>query len=413
MSFELFLKDLESLALKESKDFLPKKVIIERSRVYGIKDLRTILNENNKVSHGKYRVPTDAFQISQCVDLYNSLAGRRRSNISFDVDQVNESETKNESPLTEVEDSGEDLGFVYTPKLNNDYVKWGYFSDIKEIIGSNSFYPFFVYGDSGNGKTFMIEQACATAQRMLVRVNITEETDEDDLIGGYRLVNGDTVWQDGPVVSAMKKGAVVLLDEIDRGTDKLMCIQAILEGGSFIIKKTGEVVHPVEGFNIAATANSQGRGSLDAKYNARVLDDAFLERFVETFSQPFPTERVEIKILIAALRRYGGDFLKNADKAMVDKMLTDLTGWAAELRSSYEKGVIDSVISTRRLVFIIRAFMIYGDLNRAMSGCVSRFDKVTASAMIDLFKIKFPNKILKSSFVADTTAKDPSDTNFS
>ena len=191
---------------------------------------------------------------------------------------------------------------IEVPKKDKSYVAWGFSRDVKQIIDSLAFYPIFISGLSGNGKTMMVEQAAAMAKRKYVRVNITEETDEDDLIGGFRLVNGETVWCDGPIPQAMKQGAVCLIDEIDRGSNKLMCLRAVLEGKPLYIKKTGAVVHPAEGFNVIATANTKGRGSEDGRFTgARILDEAFLERFIATLEQPYPSTAVEKKIILNAM----------------------------------------------------------------------------------------------------------------
>jgi MoxR-like ATPase len=266
---------------------------------------------------------------------------------------------------------------IEVPQKDSMYVSWGFFRDIKQIIDSNAFYPVFISGLSGNGKTMMVEQACAQAKRKYVRVNITEETDEDDLIGGFRLVNGETVWCDGPVPQAMKQGAICLIDEIDRGSNKLMCLQAVLEGKPLYIKKTGAVVNPEIGFNVIATANTKGRGSEDGRFTgARILDEAFLERFVATIEQPYPSIAVEKKIILNAMEAYGkldGEFADN------------LTTWADIIRQTYKDGGVDDLISTRRLVHIARTYGIFADRAKAIDLCISRFDEDTRVAFLDLY----------------------------
>lgn len=266
---------------------------------------------------------------------------------------------------------------IEVPQKDSMYVSWGFFRDIKQIIDSNAFYPVFISGLSGNGKTMMVEQACAQAKRKYVRVNITEETDEDDLIGGFRLVNGETVWCDGPVPQAMKQGAICLIDEIDRGSNKLMCLQAVLEGKPLYIKKTGAVVNPEVGFNVIATANTKGRGSEDGRFTgARILDEAFLERFVATIEQPYPSIAVEKKIILNAMEAYGkldGEFADN------------LTTWADIIRQTYKDGGVDDLISTRRLVHIARTYGIFADRAKAIDLCISRFDEDTRVAFLDLY----------------------------
>lgn len=266
---------------------------------------------------------------------------------------------------------------IEVPEKDKSYVSWGYFRDVKQIIEANTFYPLFIAGLSGNGKTMMVEQACAETKRKYVRVNITEETDEDDLIGGFRLVNGETVWCDGPIPQAMKQGAICLIDEIDRGSNKLMCLQAVLEGKPLYIKKTGAVVNPAKGFNILATANTKGRGSEDGRFTgARILDEAFLERFVATLDQPYPSTAVEKKIILNAMDLYG-----NFDGEFADNLVT----WADIIRKTYEDGGVDDLISTRRLVHIARTFGIFGDRKKAIELCISRFDEDTRVAFLDLY----------------------------
>jgi MoxR-like ATPase len=266
---------------------------------------------------------------------------------------------------------------IDVPAKDTTYVPWGFFRDVKQIVESNVFFPVFIAGLSGNGKTMMVEQACAQLKRKYVRVNITEETDEDDLIGGFRLINGETVWCDGPIPQAMKQGAICLIDEIDRGSNKLMCLQAILEGKPLYIKKTGAVVKPEFGFNVIATANTKGRGSEDGRFTgARILDEAFLERFVATMEQPYPTIAVEKKIVLNAMEAYG-----KLDGEFADNLVT----WADIIRQTYKDGGVDDLISTRRLVHIARSYGIFADRVRAIELCISRFDEDTRVAFLDLY----------------------------
>jgi MoxR-like ATPase len=266
---------------------------------------------------------------------------------------------------------------IEIPKRDSTYVSWGFFKDIKLIISSGKFFPVFISGLSGNGKTMMVEQACAVTKSKYVRVNITEETDEDDLIGGFRLIDGETVWCDGPIPQAMKQGAICLIDEIDRGSNKLMCLQAVLEGKPLFIKKTGEVVKPAAGFNVLATANTKGRGSDDGRFTgARILDEAFLERFIATLEQPYPSTAIEKKIIINAMEESGeldGDFAEN------------LVTWAEIIRKTYEDGGIEDLISTRRLVHIAKTYAIFKDRSQAIRLCISRFDEDTRQAFLDLY----------------------------
>jgi len=252
-----------------------------------------------------------------------------------------------------------------------DYVPFGFFKDMKNIISSKQFYPVFITGLSGNGKTLMVEQVCAELGRECIRVNISVETDESDLLGGPTLVNGNVVNRDGPVLVAMKRGAVLLIDEVDRGSNKLMCLQGIMEGKPHYNKKSGEMVYPKDGFNIIATANTKGRGSDEGKYLSQILDDAFLERFPITVEQEFPDAKTEKKILTPLI----------ADKDFVE----NLCQWADVVRKSYEEGATDEIISTRRLVHIAKAFTIFKDKMKAITLCVNRFDEETKMAFLDLY----------------------------
>ena len=266
---------------------------------------------------------------------------------------------------------------VYIPSADPTFVKWGYFADVLKIVKSNMFYPMYVAGLSGNGKTMMIEQACANAKREYVRVQITPETDEDDLIGGFRLLDGETVFAKGPVIKAMEAGAILLIDEIDRGSNKLMCLQGVLEGKPVLIKKTGEVIQPAPGFNVIATANTKGRGSDDGKFmGAQILDEAFLERVAITIEQEYPSAAQEKKIVLN----------KMAVQDCVDvEFAENLVTWADVIRKTFYEGAIDELVSTRRLEHIVKAFAMFNDRLKAIQLCVNRFDTDTKTAFIDLY----------------------------
>lgn len=265
----------------------------------------------------------------------------------------------------------------YVPSKLKTYVKWGHAKDITQIIASRMFYPVYVTGLSGNGKTIMIEQACADLNREYIRVQITPETDEDDLIGGFRLVNGETVFAKGPVIKAMEAGAILLVDEIDRGSNKLMALQGVLEGKPVMIKKTGEVIIPANGFNIIATANTKGKGSEDGKFiAATIIDEAFLERFTITMEQPYPNQSVEKKIVMKHMELFG---------EVSDEFAELLTKWSQAIRKTYEDGGVDELISTRRLCHIVQTFSIFKNRKKAVELCVSRFDDDTRTAFVDLY----------------------------
>ena len=259
------------------------------------------------------------------------------------------------------------------PQKDSSFVPFGNFTDLKKILGSGIFYPVFITGMSGNGKTFSVEQACALLNKELIRVNITIETDEDDLIGGFRLVDGNTVWHNGPVIEALERGAVLLLDEVDLASNKIMCLQSILEGKGVFLKKTGRYVNPVPGFTVVATANTKGKGSDDGRFiGTNVLNEAFLERFALTFEQQYPTPAIESKIL--------GKICDD------DEFVSRLVDWADIIRKTFNDGGIDEIISTRRLVHIISAFKIFGKRMKAIESCVNRFDDETKESFLSLYE---------------------------
>jgi hypothetical protein len=263
------------------------------------------------------------------------------------------------------------------PDKDDTFVKFGNFNDVKKIIQSRLFYPTFITGLSGNGKTFSVEQACSQLKREMIRVNITIETDEDDLIGGFRLVNGETAWHNGPVIEALERGAILLLDEIDLASNKILCLQSVLEGKGVFLKKIGRFVKPAAGFNVIATANTKGKGSDDGRFiGTNVLNEAFLERFPVTFEQSYPAVATEVKILQSVASQLGvndDDFCKR------------LADWGDIIRKTFYDGGIDEIISTRRLVHIIRAYSIFQDKAKAIQVCVNRFDDETKTAFLELY----------------------------
>ena len=260
---------------------------------------------------------------------------------------------------------------VIPTKMDN-YVPFGHFKDLKSILKSGVFFPVFITGLSGNGKTLMVEQICASLKKELFRVNITIETDEDDLIGGFRLIDGSTVWHNGPVVEALERGAILLLDEIDLASNKILCLQSVLEGKGVFLKKIGKYVRPAAGFNVIATANTKGKGSDDGRFvGTNVLNEAFLERFPVTFEQEYPTATVETKILLA----------NGCDKEFTELLVK----WAGIIRKTFYDGGVDEVVTTRRLVHIAKAFAIFGNRLTAVTNCISRFDEDTKQSFLDLY----------------------------
>ena len=295
--------------------------------------------------------------------------------------KATENEQLMEAP---VEDKKTEAAYVVSslvgnivPKKDPIFVSFGNYPDVKQIIKSNQFYPVFITGLSGNGKTMGVTQACAELKKELIRVNITIETDEDDLLGGYRLKDGQTVWQNGPVIEAMERGAVLLLDEVDLASNKIMCLQPILEGSGVFVKKINKFVKPKDGFNVIATANTKGQGSEDGKFiGTNVLNEAFLERFPITFEQSYPTMKIEKKILTNTLKAAG-----KTDDKFIDK----LTTWADVIRKTYFDGGVDEIISTRRLVHITQAFAIFDNKMKAIQMCTNRFDDDTKNSFVELY----------------------------
>ena len=304
--------------------------------------------------------------------LENFKVGRGKWNLEITQQKVEEIERTFQSPAV-LPSTPQNL----IPDKDDTFVKFGNFNDIKKIIQSRIFYPAFITGLSGNGKTLSVEQACSQLKRELIRVNITVETDEDDLIGGFRLVNGETAWHNGPVIEALERGAILLLDEIDLASNKILCLQSVLEGKGVFLKKIGRFVKPTAGFNVIATANTKGKGSEDGRFiGTNVLNEAFLERFPVTFEQSYPAPVTEQKILEGVALDLGvedRDFCKR------------LVDWADVIRKTFYDGGIEEIISTRRLVHIIRAYSIFGDKAKAIQVCINRFDDETKTAFLELY----------------------------
>jgi hypothetical protein len=299
--------------------------------------------------------------------------GRGKWNLEITQDKVEEIERSFQS-VAVLPEHHQNL----IPDKDDTFVKFGNFADIKRIIQSRLFYPTFITGLSGNGKTFSVEQACAQLKREMIRVNVTIETDEDDLIGGFRLVNGETAWHNGPVIEALERGAILLLDEIDLASNKILCLQSVLEGKGVFLKKIGRFVKPASGFNVIATANTKGKGSDDGRFiGTNVLNEAFLERFPVTFEQPYPASSVEIRILQGIAATLG--------LTEIDDFCKRLCDWGDIIRKTFYDGGIEEIISTRRLVHIVRAYSIFQDKAKAIQVCVNRFDDETKTAFLELY----------------------------
>jgi MoxR-like ATPase len=286
------------------------------------------------------------------------------------------------------------------PSKFEGFVSWGNFSLIEKVVKSGMFYPMFITGLSGNGKTLMVEQVCAKLKKELIRVNITIETDEDDLLGGFRLVNGETKFMPGPVIEAMERGCTLLLDECDLGSNKLLCLQPVLEGKGVYLKKINKWVTPKDGFNVIATANTKGKGSDDGRFiGTNILNEAFLERFAVTMEQPYASAAIEKKIVLGSMQKYGA-----VDTDFADNLIT----WAEVIRKTFFDGGVDEVISTRRLDHIVKAFAIFGDKMQSIELCVARFDEDTKASFLDLYT-KIDAGVLTSE---DTATEDTEEVAF-
>ena len=351
--------------VKHAKKLFPNKVeltladLVLANKEFGHKYEPQWLtkNKNLKVDRGLFRLP----------------------NIDDKVEEtkVSKTETVKENKVNEAAYIVSSLTGDIVPKKDSVFVSFGSYPDLKSIVKSRMFYPVFITGLSGNGKTMGVTQACAENRREMIRVNVTIETDEDDLLGGYRLREGQTVWQNGPVIEAMERGAILLLDEIDLASNKIMCLQPILEGSGIFVKKINKFVKPADGFNVIATANTKGQGSEDGKFiGTNVLNEAFLERFPITFEQKYPSVKIEEKILIKTLERSG-----KKDKDFCKKLVT----WADVIRKTFFDGGVDEIISTRRLVHIVQAFTIFKDKIKAIEVCTNRFDEDTKNSFVELY----------------------------
>lgn len=351
----------------------------------------------NKYGNGKFEIP----EMSVFEDYINSLAvpkekGVKKVKMSKKTKGVKKTEVveKNET----VDESKE---VSYVPATDSNYVRWGDYKTVEQLIKSKSFYPIFITGLSGNGKTMMVEQACARNNREMYRVNITCRTDEDDLLGGFRLVDGQTIWFDGPVVKAMKTGAILLLDEIDLASDDIMCLQPILEGKGVFIKKINKFIKPSEGFQVFATANTKGQGDEHGKFvGTGFLNEAFLERFPVTIEQSYPKSSVETKIL----KRFWESLnVKTPDDIEdIDVLIGQLINWANITRNSFNENVLTDLITTRRLIFIMKAYSIFSNIQKAIDLNLNRFDYVTKMSFKDLFK--------KVSDISDDESNDEKET---
>ncbi len=357
---------VEALFAKYGKTELTRSEINSYIDDNGLKNPGWLKSDKYKIGRGVYTLPVDGNDVSPVV---KEVKQKSKVETAESVDTVNKAAMIISSLTGNI-----------VPTKDDVFVPWGHFKDIKSIVSSKQFYPIFITGLSGNGKTMNVQQACAQTKRECIRVNMTIETDEDDLLGGYRLQDGQTVWQNGPVIEAMERGALLLLDEIDLASNKIMCLQPILEGNGVFLKKINKFVQPANGFNVIATANTKGQGSDDGKFiGTNVLNEAFLERFPITVEQSYPTNKIENKILDNVMSD------KKLTRKQDEKFATDLVNWADIIRKTFYEGGVDEIISTRRLVHIVEAFSIFKDKMKAIQMCTNRFDLDTKTSFLDLY----------------------------
>ena len=343
----------------------------------------------NKVGHGKYQLPNGKSKIIE-----TKIPSEVKTTPQVKVPN-NESQSVNLMANTETQN--------LIPSHFEGFVPWGHCATIKKVIQSKMFYPVFITGLSGNGKTLMVEELHSQLKRELIRVNITIETDEDDLLGGFRLINGETKFVPGPVIQAMERGCTLLLDECDLGSNKLLALQPVLEGKGVFLKKINKWVTPKAGFNVIATANTKGKGSDDGRFvGTNILNEAFLERFAVTIEQPYPSSAVEKKIILGSMDKYGKKDEKFAD---------NLTIWAEVIRKTFYDGGVDEIISTRRLDHIVKAFSIFNDKMKSIELCVSRFDDDTKESFMDLYTKIDAGEDVQGISDSDENLDDPVDEN--
>ena len=384
------MNDRKVTFVKAARELLGDRTVITRQEMLAVREEcglnPTWIKKLKTGNRGEYYLPSEKGRIEDGV-------------IATSVTQIAE------AVATSVQMAPSAIGVMeeqdsYIPEKFPGYVTWGNYNTVKEVIKSGIFYPMFITGLSGNGKTLMVKEVCSRLNREYVRANITVETDEDDLIGGFRLLNGETVWHDGPVVTAMKRGALLLLDEVDLASNKIMCLQPVLEGSSIYLKKIGKWVHPTPGFNVIATANTKGQGSDDGRFiGTNIMNESFLERFPVTIEQSYPTNKIEEKILVNELAKQ--------DK-VDDDFVGNLVKWADVIRKTFYEGGIDEIISTRRLVHIVNAFGIFDDKAKAITMCISRFDAETRDSFLDLYT-KVDSGVSVEDIMAEKSADDIDD----
>ena len=379
-------KEFVVLASKKFGDgaILTRNQINEFAKEAGVPAPSWLKKNEYRVGHGQYQLPTDSGSSASDTPDVPMTPQVDTSQPETRVNLVVDTETQN-----------------LIPSHFEGFVPWGHCSTIKKIIQSRMFYPVFITGLSGNGKTLMVEELHSQLKKELIRVNITIETDEDDLLGGFRLINGETKFVPGPVIQAMERGCTLLLDECDLGSNKLLALQPVLEGKGVFLKKINKWVTPKPGFNVIATANTKGKGSDDGRFvGTNILNEAFLERFAITIEQPYPSSKVEKKIILGSMDKYG---------KKDEKFAENLTVWAEVIRKTFYDGGVDEIISTRRLDHIVKAFSIFNDKLKAIELCVSRFDEDTKDSFLDLYTKVDAGEDVQNMSDSDEDLDDPED----
>ena len=379
-------KEFVVLASKKFGDgaILTRNQINEFAKEAGVPAPSWLKKNEYRVGHGQYQLPTDSGSSASDTPDVPMTPQVDTSQPETRVNLVVDTETQN-----------------LIPSHFEGFVPWGHCSTIKKIIQSRMFYPVFITGLSGNGKTLMVEELHSQLKKELIRVNITIETDEDDLLGGFRLINGETKFIPGPVIQAMERGCTLLLDECDLGSNKLLALQPVLEGKGVFLKKINKWVTPKPGFNVIATANTKGKGSDDGRFvGTNILNEAFLERFAITIEQPYPSSKVEKKIILGSMDKYG---------KKDEKFAENLTVWAEVIRKTFYDGGVDEIISTRRLDHIVKAFSIFNDKLKAIELCVSRFDEDTKDSFLDLYTKVDAGEDVQNMSDSDEDLDDPED----
>lgn len=392
-------------ALKISRDnaIIDRTTVLSAARAAGVANPAWLTNDPaNRAGRGYYRIPADKIAVAK--SLNTTPVAERKPTTAVTVPSASA------APVVAAAAQGTSNSLVDAtlslaaiaecgdciPQKDALFVAYGHYDTVKRIIGSRRWAPSYVVGPSGCGKTYAYQQACADLKREYYEVQITTETTEDDLLGGFRLVNGETKFIYGPVTLAMMRGGFLVLDEIDQATSKVMCLQQVLNGKPVFLKKINQWVKPAEGFNVGATANTKGNGDDTGRFvGANPLNVAFRDRLSGMcFVADYPTPAVEKKILNKAMAVAG------VDDAEFAALLVD---WAGMIRKTNREGGLDETMTTRRLVQIAQNLSILGERTLAVELGINIYDEITREAMLSLFQKIDPANAPKD----DTLGKAP------